>query len=107
LLPFCQENESGIHFDPTRVIQGVIIGIGFLGAGIIFVDRSTGRIRGLTTAASIWITTGIGLTVGLGRYLLAGLATALIFIVLHTMREIEPHPKHDSETPSKTSRRPL
>jgi putative Mg2+ transporter-C (MgtC) family protein len=89
--------ESGIHFDPSRVIQGVIIGIGFLGAGIIFVDPSAHRIRGLTTAASIWITTGIGLTVGLGRYVLAALATALIFVVLHTMREIEPNPKRHSD----------
>lgn len=76
-------HEQGvIRFDPIRVIQGVVAGIAFLGAGIIFVDKSQHRVRGLTTAASIWTTTGIGLTVGLGRYLVATMATALIWIVL-------------------------
>lgn len=85
-----------VRFDPMRVIQGVILGIGFLGGGIIFVDRSEHRIRGLTTAASIWITTAIGLTVGLGRYLLAALATILVFFILHTLRRVEP--KEHSDT---------
>lgn len=87
-----------LRFDPTRIIQGVILGIGFLGGGIIFVDRSEHRIRGLTTAASIWTTTGIGLTVGLGRYLLAALATVLVFLILHTLRGLEPNPKEHSDT---------
>ncbi len=89
-----------LRFDPTRIIQGVILGIGFLGAGIIFVDRSERRIRGLTTAASIWATTGIGLTVGLGRYLLAALVAVLVFVILHTMRRVEPNPKEHSDTSS-------
>ncbi len=87
-----------LRFDPTRVIQGVILGIGFLGAGIIFVDHSERRIRGLTTAASIWATTGIGLTVGLGRYLLATLVALLVFVILHTLRRIEPNPKEHADT---------
>lgn len=81
-----------VRFDPIRVIQGVVAGIAFLGAGIIFVDKSEHRVRGLTTAASIWTTTGIGLTVGLGRYLVAALATALIFFVLRSLQFIAPHP---------------
>ncbi len=85
-------HEPGIvRFDPIRVIQGVVAGIAFLGAGIIFVDKSENRVRGLTTAASIWTTTGIGLTVGLGRYLVAALATALIFLVLRSIQLIAPH----------------
>lgn len=85
-------HEPGIvRFDPIRVIQGVVAGIAFLGAGIIFVDKSENRVRGLTTAASIWTTTGIGLLAGLGRYLVAALATALIFIVLRSIQFIEPH----------------
>lgn len=87
-----------VRFDPTRVIQGVILGIGFLGGGIIFVERSGHRIRGLTTAASIWTTTAIGLTVGLGRYLLAALATALVFLILNTLRKLEPNLKEHSDT---------
>lgn len=83
-------HEPGIvRFDPVRVIQGVVAGIGFLGAGIIFVDRSEHRVRGLTTATSIWATTGIGLTVGLGRYLLAALATVLIFVVLRFIHVLD------------------
>lgn len=87
-----------LRFDPTRVIQGVILGIGFLGGGIIFVDRSESRIRGLTTAASIWVTTGIGLAVGLGRYLLAAFITVFVFVILHSLRRLEPDPKEHSDT---------
>ncbi len=84
-------HEPGIvRFDPIRVIQGVVAGIAFLGAGIIFVDKSRHRVRGLTTAASIWTTTGIGLTVGLGRYLFAAMATALIWLVLRATKFIAP-----------------
>jgi putative Mg2+ transporter-C (MgtC) family protein len=79
-----------LQFDPIRVIQGVVAGIAFLGAGIIFVDKSQHRVRGLTTAASIWTTTGIGLTVGLGRYLLATMATILIWLVLRALLFIAP-----------------
>jgi uncharacterized membrane protein YhiD involved in acid resistance len=68
----------------------VVAGIAFLGAGIIFVDKSQHRVRGLTTAASIWTTTGIGLTVGLGRYLVATMATALIWFVLRAALFLAP-----------------
>ena len=61
--------------DPTRVIQGVVTGIGFLGAGIIMKDGM--NISGLTTAASIWASSAIGILVGLGFYPAAILLTAL------------------------------
>jgi putative Mg2+ transporter-C (MgtC) family protein len=87
-------HEQGIvRFDPIRVIQGVVAGIAFLGGGIIFVDKSRNRVRGLTTAASIWATTGIGLTVGIGRYLVATLATLLIWIVLRVLLVVAPQKK--------------
>jgi putative Mg2+ transporter-C (MgtC) family protein len=79
-----------VQFDPIRVIQGVAAGIAFLGGGIIFVDKSKNRVRGLTTAASVWATTGIGLTVGIGRYVVATLATLLIWIVLRVEFVIAP-----------------
>ena len=79
-----------VQFDPIRVIQGVAAGIAFLGGGIIFVDKSKNRVRGLTTAASVWATTGIGLTVGIGRYVVATLATLLIWIVLRVVFVIAP-----------------
>ena len=91
-------HEQGIiRFDPIRVIQGVVAGIAFLGAGIIFVDKSQHRVRGLTTAASIWTTTGIGLTVGLGRYLVATMATALIWFVLRAALFIAPQRKSSGD----------
>jgi putative Mg2+ transporter-C (MgtC) family protein len=91
-------HEQGIvRFDPIRVIQGVVAGIAFLGAGIIFVDRTQHRVRGLTTAASIWTTTGVGLTVGLGRYLVAAMATALIWIVLRAALFLAPEKPEKKE----------
>jgi putative Mg2+ transporter-C (MgtC) family protein len=66
--------------DPGRIAQGVITGIGFLGAGTIL--HSRGGVTGLTTAATTWSVAGIGLALGSGFYLLAGLATVVILTVL-------------------------
>src|ERR671926_229429 len=73
---------DAIRTDPTRMAQGIMTGIGFLGAGVIFKEGLT--VRGLTTAASIWVTAAIGILVGIGFYLpaIAGsLATILILSV--------------------------
>ncbi|MFH1397914.1 MAG: MgtC/SapB family protein [Candidatus Omnitrophota bacterium] len=73
--------------DPSRIAAGVITGIGFLGAGTIIRDRD--GIKGLTTAASLWVASGIGLAVGCGFYT-AGLFTALLSLVaLILLRKIE------------------
>lgn len=69
-------NQDGL----SRLFQGVITGLGFLGAGIIFQARD--RVRGLTTAAEIWTLAAIGILVGLGDYTLAITATVLILIIL-------------------------
>ncbi len=66
--------------DPARIAAAVIIGMGFLGAGTIL--KTEGRIIGLTTAASLWITASVGLAVGVGYYLLAVVATALTYVSL-------------------------
>lgn len=66
----------------SRVIQGITTGIGFLGAGSILKDDEKHHIKGLTTAASIWISAAIGVTVGLGALGMAILATILTLIVL-------------------------
>ena len=68
--------------DATRAVQGIITGIGFLGAGVIVKELSSERIHGLTTAATIWFTAALGVTCGLGHWQLALLATALSFVVL-------------------------
>jgi putative Mg2+ transporter-C (MgtC) family protein len=73
--------------DPTRLAQGIMTGIGFLGAGTIM--REGLSVRGLTTAASIWITAAIGILVGIGFYVPAGLATLLTLGTLSVFRMIE------------------
>lgn len=66
----------------TRVVQGVAAGVGFLGAGAVLKSKDEGEIRGLTTAASIWATAAIGVTVGLGHEATAILATLLVLFIL-------------------------
>jgi putative Mg2+ transporter-C (MgtC) family protein len=79
-----------VQFDPIRVIQAVVAGISFVGAGTIFVSKDVDHVKGLTTAASIWTCTAIGMCVGLGRFLLPTAATLLVLLVLHFVRYIEP-----------------
>ena len=76
-----------VAIDPTRMAQGIMTGIGFLGAGVIIREGLT--VRGLTTAASIWITAAIGILIGVGFYFPAGIAAALTLIVLSVFRWIE------------------
>ena len=66
--------EPGVGLDPSRIAAQVVSGIGFIGAGTIIIHRQL--VRGLTTAASLWATAGIGLTAGSGMFLLAGVANA-------------------------------
>lgn len=66
--------------DPSRIAAGVVVGVGFLGAGTILKTKE--RIRGLTTAATLWTVASIGVTVGTGYYLLAVVATALAYVAL-------------------------
>jgi putative Mg2+ transporter-C (MgtC) family protein len=68
--------------DMSRVMQGVIAGIGFLGAGAIIKSDLSRDVRGLTTAAGVWMTAAIGITCGIGREVTAILATLLALVVL-------------------------
>jgi putative Mg2+ transporter-C (MgtC) family protein len=68
-----------VVLDPSRVAAQIVTGVGFLGAGLIFVRRDS--VRGLTTAASIWVTAAIGSAAGAGLPVLAALATGIYFIV--------------------------
>ena len=74
------KNDSILRIDPARIAAQVITGIGFLGAGTII--RSRGSIRGLTTAASLWVVAGIGLAVGSGFILPAVFTTVLTIAIL-------------------------
>ncbi|MFO7603401.1 MAG: MgtC/SapB family protein [Gammaproteobacteria bacterium] len=69
-----------IRTDPTRMAQGIMTGIGFLGAGVIMKENLT--IRGLTTAASIWMTAAIGIIIGMGFFIPAAMATVMTIVVL-------------------------
>ena len=73
-------NSSILVSDPSRIAAQIVSGIGFLGAGVILRDK--GRIRGLTTAASLWATASIGLAVANKMYILASSATIIILCLL-------------------------
>jgi putative Mg2+ transporter-C (MgtC) family protein len=66
----------------SRVIQGVLTGIGFLGAGVIFRRAAPDKVAGLTTAAAVWLTAGLGMAAGAGQYMIAGTATFLGLVLL-------------------------
>jgi len=73
--------------DPTRIMAGIAQGIGFLGAGTILKERQ--RIRGLTTAATIWMMGALGMAWGMGAYGLATVATLATFVVLRPFKRLE------------------
>jgi putative Mg2+ transporter-C (MgtC) family protein len=69
----------------SRVVQGILTGIGFLGAGAIIKHKDKEEVQGLTTAAGIWLTTTVGIAVGFGHLALATIATALAFVILQLL----------------------
>lgn len=73
--------------DPSRVAAQVVTGVGFIGAGAIL-QRGT-FVRGVTTAATLWVTMSIGMAVGVGWYALAGLVTAIVLVVLYCFETLE------------------
>ena len=74
-------------FDPTRMISGIVTGIGFLCAGTIIQAES--RVMGLTSAAVLWIVSGVGIAVGAGHYIAAVAVSAIVFFVLIVLRSFE------------------
>ena len=90
---------DGGPYDGSRVAAQIVSGIGFLGAGMIFVHKNS--IKGLTTAAGIWATSGIGMAIGAGMHFIGVVATALIFviqIILHQNFKILKHVVYESIT---------
>ena len=84
---FVPHGDSRVVIDPTRMAQGIMTGIGFLGAGVIMKEGLT--VRGLTTAASIWMTASIGILLGIGFYFPAIVATLLTLGTLSLFRWVE------------------
>ena len=90
-------DDPAAHREMSRVVQGVITGIGFLGAGSII--QGQGSVRGLTTAASIWVVAAIGVAAGGGEWGFAVALTLATWVVLRGFEAIERawrkrHPKH-------------
>lgn len=81
--------------DPVRVIEGVIAGVAFLGAGTIIQAR--GEVKGLTTGASIWLAGAIGLACGGGYYVIAGITAALAVVILAALGLLE---RKEEDTPA-------
>jgi len=73
---------GGTTVDISRVAAAVVVGVGFIGAGVIFRGARGEEVAGLTTAATIWVTAAIGLAAGAGMYLISVIATAVIAGIL-------------------------
>ena len=98
------------HTDPTRIAAQIVTGVGFLGAGSIL--RQGEEVRGLTTAASIWVVASLGMAVGFGYYLVAFMTTLLVMVTLIAIKPLEerffknrrnrratdPHPVEDASS---------
>ena len=89
-------------YDPSRVVSQIVVGIGFIGAGLIFLKEN--KVQGLTTAAGLWATAAIGASVGLRLYFLAIFAALAVLFVLWLLRAIEnkiPRVNENNTTPDK------
>lgn len=80
-------DQPGIGLDPSRVAAQIVSGVGFIGAGIIFVRR--GSVRGLTTAAAVWVTAMVGMATGAGLYVLAVATTAAYLLIVVAFAAVE------------------
>ncbi|MGH8714533.1 MAG: MgtC/SapB family protein [Casimicrobiaceae bacterium] len=89
LVVVAEQIEPATHgaVDATRVIQGIVTGIGFLGAGVIVKEGFT--VRGLTTAASIWVASAIGVAFGAGFLLAGAVAAGITIVALSLLRMVE------------------
>lgn len=82
-----ETNEAILRLDPSRVAAQIVTGIGFLGAGAIIKEGAT--VRGLTTAACLWVSAGIGMAVGTGLYFGASAAAGLSLVALLLMKKVD------------------
>jgi putative Mg2+ transporter-C (MgtC) family protein len=85
-------------------VQAIATGIGFLGAGTIFVSGRRHQVHGLTTAASIWVIAAVGVAVGCDRFLLATGAALLMLIILHVLVKLEPPQRSLGDDPEPDTR---
>ena len=81
--------SAGVDANASRVIQGLVTGIGFLGAGVIVKAEREGIVHGLTTAAAIWVTSAMGIACGLGAYMPVTIGLVLMLILLSLGGELD------------------
>jgi putative Mg2+ transporter-C (MgtC) family protein len=93
-------NDTNITVDVERVASNIVVGIGFLGAGLI--HRQRGSVRGLTTAASLWVTAAIGLACGVGWQGAAALSTLMLLATLVVLRPLRAWVRRHLSRPSYT-----
>lgn len=89
--------------DLSRIIQGLVTGIGFLGGGAILKSKEEAHIEGLTTAAGIWLTAGLGVAVGLGGIGIALLCVVFALVILTVLQRVETHLKNRAHQNSQRS----
>ncbi len=80
-----------------QVLQGIVTGAGFLGGGVIF--REGASVKGLTTAAGLWVMTAVGMAIGTGEYFIGIVATVLTFLVLSVLLLVEHHMSRQADPP--------
>jgi len=88
-----QVSQDFPQSDPLRLVQGVLLGIGFISGGVIVIDGSS--VRGLTTAAGLWLLTAIGLAIGLGQYFYGFVGTIISFSVMMWLRPLKGAFRHE------------
>jgi putative Mg2+ transporter-C (MgtC) family protein len=89
ILAVAEHPTEVMNLDPTRTVHAIAVGIGFLGGGVVFVSRKRDRVEGLTTAASVWATAGVGAAAGYGLYIVATGTTLVLLVVLHLLKDLD------------------
>ena len=85
--------QSTLRLDPSRTAAQIVTGIGFLGAGVILKEGAS--VRGLTTAATLWVVAGLGMAFGMGHFTLGAISTVLVLISLIFLKKLDPMMKKD------------
>lgn len=87
MVEFFALDSEILRADPLRIIEAIVVGVSFIGAGTIIHQKQEGIVKNLTTAATILVVAGIGATIALGLYYIAAGATALVLLVNHALRK--------------------
>ncbi len=106
-VPGMAENADALSRVVQGIIQGVMAGISFIGAGVILRDAQARTVEGLTTAATVWVTAAVGIACGLGQWIVVGVATAAALLLLVAFAWTERWLSPDKKTPERTPKAPI